>query len=461
MEKLRKLSPFRLDSLLRLQKDPKLALQIFLNPNERSVPNPKPFRYSLRSYDIIITKLGGAKMFDEMERVVQKLKQETRFVPKEIIFCNVITFYGRARLPNLALRTFDQMPSFGCQRTVKSVNTLLNALLACREFEKMGEVFVGIEEHAAPDACTYNILINACCRCNDLGGAWNVFDEMLKKRIRPNVVTFGTLINGLCVNFKLSEALRLKEDMERVFRVKPNGFVYSSLIKGLCKADELNLAFKVKDEMLKRRLEFDLSVYPSLISALFKVGRKGDVNGLLEEIKQNGCKPDIMTYNAMIYGFCQDENFDAAFGILSEMENKGCKPDIISYNVIIGGLCRVRNLTEANDLFEDMPRRKCAPDVVTYRILFDGLHDGMQLKEASLILDEMIFKGYSPHAASVMRFVDRVCQGDNLKLMRTVLNSLGSGNLIDADTWRMVVPVVCKIDRLSIAYKLVDTLVIQ
>ncbi|GFZ12391.1 pentatricopeptide repeat (PPR) superfamily protein [Actinidia rufa] len=450
-----KISPFRLSSLLRLQKDPNLALQLFLNPNPD--PNPKPFRYSLLSYDLIITKLGRAKMFDQMEQIVEQLKVETRFVPTEIIFCNIITFYGRARLPNRALNTFDQIPSFRCQRTAKSVNTLLNALLSCREFERMREVFVGMGRFAAPDVCTYNILMNASCLRDDVGGAWKVFDEMRKRGIRPNTVTFGTLIKVLCENNKLEEAFRVKEDMGRDFRVKPNTFVYASLMKGLYKANEFDLAFKLKDEMLERKIELDSRVYSTLISAFFKAGRKGDVIGVLEEMKENGCKPDTVTYNALIHGYCQEKNFEAAFGVLSELE-KEFKPDVTSYNVIIGGFCKEGKLREANEFFEDMPRRKCAPDVVTYRTLFDGLCDGMQLKEAALILDEMVFKGYSPRTESIMKFIDELCQGGNLKLLWTVLNSLAKGNLIDVVTWRMVVPLVCQNNKLLNASELVETL---
>ncbi|KAF7116816.1 hypothetical protein RHSIM_RhsimUnG0012600 [Rhododendron simsii] len=334
--------------------------QSYLNPN----PN-KPFHYSLLSYDLIITKLGRAKMFDEMDQILQQLKTETRFNPGEIIFCNIITFYGRARLPDRALHIFNQIPSFRCQRMIKSFNTLLKALLSCREFGKMREVFVSLDWFVAPDTCGYNVLIRAGCLMNDLGSAREVFDEMQKRGVRPDAVTFGTLISGLCAD-------------------------------GLCKVNELNLAFKLKDEMLELRVELDSAVFSTLICALFKAGRKGDVVGVLKEMKENGCKPDAVTYNAMIYGYCQEKDFDAAFGVLSEMEKRRCKLDVVCYNVIIGGFCREGKFRKATELFEDMPRRKCAPDVVTYRTLFSGLCDGMQFQEAALILDEIVFKDYSP-----------------------------------------------------------------
>ncbi|KAL0443618.1 UNVERIFIED_CONTAM: putative pentatricopeptide repeat-containing protein [Sesamum latifolium] len=301
--KMKKISPFRLSSLLRLQKDPTKALHLFLNPNPKDPNlNAKPFRYSLLSYDLIISKLGKAKMFSELEK-------------------------GRARLPHKALQVFDEIPSSRCQRTIKSVNTLLNSLLMCREFDKIREVFSGTGKHASPDACTYNILINACCMRSDLEGAWEVFDEMRRRGVDPNVVTFGTLINGLCAISKVDMAFSLKRRMERDFKIRPNAHIYVALVKRLCKVGDLNKAIELKDEMLRKKVELEPAVYSTLISAFFKAGRKGEVSELLEEMRRNGCKPDTVTYNAMIYGFCQEKEFDLAFAALSEMEKEGCKPD--------------------------------------------------------------------------------------------------------------------------------------
>ncbi|XP_008244018.1 PREDICTED: putative pentatricopeptide repeat-containing protein At1g53330 [Prunus mume] len=462
MNASKSLSPFRFSSLLRLQKDPILALQLFQNPNSDSTPQPKkPFRYSLLSYDLIITKLGRAKMFDQMDQILHQLKQETRFAPPEIIFCNVISFYGRAHLPDRALQMFDEIPTFRCHRTVKSFNSLLNALLRCGEFEKMWKFFVCIDKYAAPDACTYNILMKACCSNEYLDDAWKVLDEMSRKGIPPNSVTMASLIYCLCSNLKLKEAFTLKEDMARVYGVPPTIFVYTSLMKGLCKIGEMSLAFRLKEEMIMRKIKPDAAVYSTLISGLFKLGRKGEVFGLLEEMSEYGCKLNTVTYNAMINGFCKEKDFEAAYKVLDEMVEKGCEPDVISYNAILGGLCQEGKWSEANDLFEDLPRRGCTPDVVSYRIMFTGLCDCRQFREAALILDELIFKGYAPYRLSAHKLVEGLCREGDMELLRTVLTSLGNGNVLHVDTWAMVISMVCKKKKLSNASKLVDTLLVQ
>ncbi|WRX29697.1 Pentatricopeptide repeat - like 10, partial [Theobroma cacao] len=250
------ISPFRLSSLLRSEKDPTLAFNLFKNPNPDPKPPGKPFRYSPLSYDLIITKLGRARMFDEMEQVLHQLKNDTRLVPQEIIFCNAMKFYGRACLHERALQLFEEMPAYRCQRTVKSVNSLLNALLLSEKFDEMKQVFFGMEKYARPDACTYNILIRACCLSGCLDDASNLFDEMQRKGVKPNAVTFGTLIRGLCMEMKVKEAFKLKADMVRLHGLCPNPCTYSMMIKGLCRIGELSLAIRLKEEMVGNKMKF-------------------------------------------------------------------------------------------------------------------------------------------------------------------------------------------------------------
>ncbi|KAK7319709.1 hypothetical protein RJT34_04434 [Clitoria ternatea] len=449
------ISPFRLCSLLRSQKDPSLAFQLFTNPN----PNhDRPFRYSLLSYDLIITKLGRAKMFTQMEQILQQLQRETRFQIPEPLFCHVISFYARARLPARALHAFLSIPSFRCSPSLKSFNSLLHALLTCRQFNAMSQLMSRVHHFGTPDACTYNILISACSSQGHVERAWKLFDEMRQRGVPPNVVTFGILTNLLCKNSLVQEAFKLKEDMERGFRLKTNVFVYTNLIKGVCEIGDFDWAFRVKDEMVRNNLRLDAVVYNTLINALFKAGKKEEGFRVLEEMKNNGCKPDAVTCNVLIVEHCRQNNFVEAYRVLDGKE--GVKPDVVGYNVVIGWLCKQGKWSKAVDLFHDMPRRQCAPDVVTYRTLFDALCQWMQFAEAGLILEEMIFKGFVPHALSLNEFVEGLCREGKFELLLTVLNELGRGGLCNEETWKSVVSMVCTRENMSAPFEVFDTLVL-
>ncbi|KAL1340930.1 hypothetical protein HN51_027441 [Arachis hypogaea] len=455
------ISPFRLSSLLRSEKDPSKALKLFLHPNPTQ---PKPFRHSLLSYDLLITKLGRAKMFLEMEQILHRLCHHTTFCVPEPLLCQVITLYGRNRLPSSAIHTFLSLGSFRCTPTVKSFNSLLNALLTSRDFQNFSEFASRVMEFTQPDTCTFNILINAWCLRGNIDCAWKVFDEMRDLGVPPSEVTFGTLINGLCKSMRLQEALKLKEVMIKDHKLKPNVNLYTTLIKGGCVVGEMDRVFRIKDEMVRNNVKLDAAVYNTLMGALFKAGRKDEGWQVLDEMNKNGCKPDLVTYNVMIAEFCSENNFEEVFRILDGMEGGGVKPDVVIYNVIIGWLCKTGKCNEANDLFQDMPRRGCTPDVVTYRTLFDGLCGWMHLSEAALILDEMLFKGYAPLSRSLNRFIDGMCSEGNFELLLTVLSSLGrKEDILNEDIWKIVVSMVFKPKELqeNFDFELLDTLVVQ
>ncbi|RHN40871.1 putative tetratricopeptide-like helical domain-containing protein [Medicago truncatula] len=435
------ISPFRLSSLLRSQKDPSLAFQIFLNPQNH-------YRYSILSYDLIITKLGRAKMIPQMELILQQLHNDTRHRVPEPLLCHVISFYARARLPSRAVQTFLSIPSFRCTPTLKSFNSLLNALLTCRRFQTITHFASRLSEFGPPNTCTYNILIRSCFFQGRTDRALELFDEMRRTNVCPDQVTFGTLIHGLCKDSRMHQAFGMKKLMIQEFKLKPCVSVYTNLMKGVCEIGELHRAFEIKDEMERNGLRLDVVVYNTLVNALFKAGRKEEALRVLEEMKESGYHWNSVTCNVMIGEFCRQKNFQEAYRILDGVE--GVKPDVFGYNVVIGWLCKVGKWSEANDLVQDMPRRKCVPDVVTYRTLFDGLCRWTQFREAAIVLDEMLFKGYVPHTKSLNEFVCGLCREGNFELLSTVLSGLASrGEFCNEGIWNVLVSVVCKQEKLA------------
>ncbi|XP_020225989.1 putative pentatricopeptide repeat-containing protein At1g53330 [Cajanus cajan] len=449
------ISPFRLTSLLRAQKDPTLALQLFLNPNPNPTPTTRPFRYSLRSYDLIITKLARARMFPEMEQVLTRLLRQTRFPPPQPLLRHVITLYARARLPSRAIRTFLSIPS----PSLRSFNSLLHALLSCRDFPSLTRLLPRLSRFGPPDASTFNILLHACALTNDLPRAASLLRRMRTCGVRPDQITFGTFINVLCKHARLDEAFRVKEEMERVFDLKPNVFVYTDLIKAVCGVGDFDCALRMKDEMVRNGLRLDAVVYNTLISALFKAGKKGLGFRVLEEMRSGGGKPDSVTCNVLIGEYCREGEIDEAFRVLDEGV-EGVKPDVVGFNVVIGWLCKEGKWREAEDLFRDMPRRRCVPDVVTYRTMFDGLCRWMQLEEAGLVLEEMVFKGYVPRSSSLNEFIGRLGRDGKFELLWKVLSGLGREGFCSEDVWRTVVSLVCKSEKMLGAFEVFDALVL-
>ncbi|RWW45566.1 hypothetical protein BHE74_00048579 [Ensete ventricosum] len=134
-----------------------------------------------------------------MENVLHEMNRETRFGPKEALFCRVISFYGRARMPAAFLVPPDH----------RSFNSLLHDAVTSR----------------------------ASDRCARARGSCSTKCEA-KGLLRPFLLS---ALSALCANSMLDEAFRVKETTVTEYNVKPNAYIYTPLIKGLCKSGELDL----------------------------------------------------------------------------------------------------------------------------------------------------------------------------------------------------------------------------
>jgi pentatricopeptide repeat protein len=57
------------------------------------------------------------------------------------------------------------------------------------------------------DIYSFNILMKCFCSCHKLSFALSTFGKITKLGFHPDVVTFSTLIHGLCLEGRISEAV--------------------------------------------------------------------------------------------------------------------------------------------------------------------------------------------------------------------------------------------------------------
>lgn len=81
------------------------------------------------------------------------------------------------------------------RRSVRSLNTLLNALVQKKRYSLVHLLFKYSNSKfgVVPNVFTCNIMIIALCQKNDVEGARKVLDEMPAMGMVPNVVTYTTI----------------------------------------------------------------------------------------------------------------------------------------------------------------------------------------------------------------------------------------------------------------------------
>ncbi|KAF5450657.1 hypothetical protein F2P56_030988 [Juglans regia] len=101
------------------------------------------------------------------------------------------------------------------------------------------------KEQILPDALTYNVLINGFYR------ARKMIEFMRKNGCNPIVFNDSTLMNGFCKEKKLLETKEVFDEMKS-FRLKPNTISYPTLINCFYRVGKIDEATELLKEMKEK-----------------------------------------------------------------------------------------------------------------------------------------------------------------------------------------------------------------
>ncbi|KAF4755677.1 hypothetical protein FOZ63_025077, partial [Perkinsus olseni] len=114
-----------------------------------------------------------------------------------------------------------------------------------------------------PTVVTYGILLDCCINANDMGRAQKVFQEMRlaqssdkndqaspdKRHLGLNTVMYTTLIKGYAKEGNVDAAMDVFTEMRKA-EVVPDLITFSILIKSNCDAGKVDVSLKLLDELL-------------------------------------------------------------------------------------------------------------------------------------------------------------------------------------------------------------------
>ncbi|PKA57208.1 Pentatricopeptide repeat-containing protein [Apostasia shenzhenica] len=330
-------------------------------------------------------------------------------------FASLFRRYCRAKMPSAAIRTLIFLRRHvhilsSSDNNGDPLELLLDAL--CKEgYSQIATDFLtklkSDEPTWLPSARCYNILLHGWFRRKKLRKAERLWEEMRSAGVHPTVVSYGTVIEGLCSMSRPDQAMALFEEMraasidpnlltcnpivdslseagrfrdamgfvERfpLFGVSPNISTYNSLVKGFCKNGDLKGASKVLKTMIGRRVLPTAKTYNYFFRFFSKFGKIEEGMNLYTKMIQSGHNPDRLTYQLLIKMLCEKERLDLAVQLLKEMNKNGLELDLAMSTMLIHMLCRLRRYEEACNEFEEMFNRGIVPQYITYRKLLKEL----------------------------------------------------------------------------------------
>ncbi|RLM61901.1 pentatricopeptide repeat-containing protein [Panicum miliaceum] len=290
------------------------------------------------AFEDTVARLAAARRNDLVEEILEQHKALPQG-RREGFVVRIISLYGKAGMPNHALRTFQEMEMYGCLRTAKSLNAAMKVLLRARLFDE----------------------------------ALSLFEEGSQKYgVELDDISYNTVVKMLCDMGKLRAAYRAMQKMEEA-GVRPDVITYTTLMAAFYKCGQREIGDGLWNLMRLRGCNPTLASYNVRIQFLINRRRGWQANDLVRKMYAAGIKPDEITYNLIIKGFFMMGEHEMAKTVFGTMHGSGCKPNSKVYQTMVHYLCEKRDFDLAFRLCKDSMEKNWFPSADTIGQLLKGL----------------------------------------------------------------------------------------
>ncbi|GMY34998.1 pentatricopeptide repeat-containing protein At1g05600-like [Fagus crenata] len=477
----RLLTPTHLSQIIRKQKNPLTALQMFKEAKYK-YPN---YCHNGPVYATLIGILGNAGKICEMKEVIDWMKEDSCEC-KDSVFVNAIKTYARAGLVNEAVSLFKSIPQFNCVHRTESFNTLLQILINESKLEAAHRLFL---ENSYGWEVKYrirslNLLMDALCQRSRSDLALPIFLEMNYQGCYPSRESYRILMKGLCEDGRLNEATHLLYSMFWRISQKGSGediVIYRTLLYALCDNGQVEMAVAILGKILRKGLKApkrcfahivlnrcsagediedtkrlinealirggipSLASYKSMAIDLYNEGKISEANKVLYTMQERGFRPTNLIYETKVAALCRGGNVDAAVKVIEEEMEGNCVPNVRAYNILLKGLCNEGKSVIAVDYLKKMAKKLgCVADKETYGILINGLCRESRYLEASQVLQEMLIKSYWPCVDTYNILIRGLCSmSRQYEAVLWLEEMVSQGMKPELSVWNSLVASVC------------------
>ena len=161
------------------------------------------------------------------------------------------------------------------------------------------------EECVKPEQAHYRILINACSGVGHARKAFQLYEEMNKRKIKRHVGIYADLYHS-CVQcpdreFALEQATMLRKQLAESHFI-PNKIIYHTMIQAFGRLGDLETAFELIDEMRQNQVPVTHDTFDFLLQGCISDKQHGFRHALLtwRTMRTKQIWPRISNFNLML-----------------------------------------------------------------------------------------------------------------------------------------------------------------
>lgn len=383
---------------------------------------------SMVTYGKVITIYGQihrSSQIDELLKEIRRLNLEFN----EVTYGCIMEAYLRCGLYDKVEEIYQE-----AQKSVKfSSNiiihtTLIRALAKKRDFRKVIAHYDKLkrEKECKFNRIAYNALLDCCVKCGQYDKMSEIFEDMLKETteqkeiildendIEPDLITYSTLIKGMCKSGAIHKAIMLYEEMKKK-GIELDEVFFNSLLDGFVKCNcSVQETDKIINDMVNLKIKFSNYTYSILIKLYTKNKMLEKALGVLEEMKRNGIVPGVVVYTCLLQVCIKTKMVNRAIELFKEMRQSKVQPDRTAYNIIVNGCIFSGKLLAACNILS----QAMAENIILHDDVYNNILKNLPTNH------KMTWPQKHEHATSVCNYVKLHKIPVNEEYFQVVLNQL-------------------------------------
>ncbi|KAK1420214.1 hypothetical protein QVD17_21624 [Tagetes erecta] len=452
-----------LDLLLKFERfdDARQLLDEMLDPNARFRPN----EITLHIVFPVLLRRNWDKKTDSLIGLIPKFGAHG-VLPDKVSLTQLITKMCRSYKSDKAWELLCELMKFG-KVEAAPCNALISGLAKERDYKKINLFLKEMKEKdIKPDIVTYGMVVNHLCKCRRVDEALDMVKRMKEGNdgisLKPDVILYNTLIDGLCKVGRQEEGLTLMKQMESEDNCVPNVITYNCLIDGFCKSGEIERSQELFDQMNNEGVNPNVITVNTLVDGMCRHGRISNAMEFFRKMQdEKGIKGNVVTYSTLISAFCNVNNIEKAMSLFDEMESIG-SPDAVAYYSLISGLTLAGRPDDASSIASKMKKAGFRMDLVSYNTLIGGFCRKKKLDKAVEILKDMEENGVRADGVTYNTIISYFSQhGDFESAHKFLKQMINDGNVPTVVTYGTLIHAYCLAGNLDEALDIFEEMLIS
>jgi len=219
-------------------------------------------------------------------------------------------------------------------------------------FERVWEVYDEMVERKLKfSMVTFNTLIDACARSHDLGRIPSLLKDIDAQGLKMGIMTYSAILKGYCQTNRLDQAFELLEDMTQNTELVPDEIMFNTLLDGCARQGLYNRGIALLEKMEKsgvRPTNFTLSVLVKLANRGKKLEKAFEICEKLSSAHR--FRLNVHVFGNLIQACINHHDLPRAMGVLERMLEERVRPDVRTYSLLLRACVEAREATKAAGL---------------------------------------------------------------------------------------------------------------